>query len=70
MNYLVNETISEFISSNNLLSPKSDGTNGLVYNITTDDIESIFKTYPEVKNKFVQNVPIKLTEKGKIINPS
>lgn len=53
--------VSQGFMSN--ICPKSDGTNGLVYNITTDDIESIFKTYPEVKNKFVQNVPIKLTEK-------
>ena len=35
-----------------------------MYNITSDDIQSIFKTYPEVKNKFISNVPAKLTEKG------
>lgn len=59
MNYLIRE-ITYFYS------PKSDGSNnGIVYNITSDDIQSIFKTYPEVKNKFILNVPAKLTEKGK-----
>ena len=43
--------------------PKSDGTNGLVFNITLDDIQSIFKTYPAVKIKYAQNVPHKMSEK-------
>ncbi len=41
---------------------KSDGSNGLIYNISYDDIQSIFKTYPEVKVKYIQNVPNKMTE--------
>lgn len=45
------------------ICPKSDGSSGLVYNISYDDIQSIFKTYPEVKLKYLQNVPNKMTEK-------
>ena len=45
------------------ICPKSDGSNGLVYNISYDDIQSIFKTYPIVKLKYIQNVPNKMSEK-------
>lgn len=45
------------------INPKSDGSNGLVYHISLDDIQSIFKTYPAVKQKYTQNVPHKMTEK-------
>ncbi len=45
------------------ICPKSDGSSGLVYNISYDDIQSIFKTYPEVKLKYVQNVPQRMSEK-------
>jgi transcription initiation factor TFIIH subunit 1 len=45
------------------ICPKSDGTSGLVYNITYDDIQSIFKTYPAVRLKYIQNVPSKMSEK-------
>ena len=45
------------------ICPKSDGSNGLVYNISADDIQSVFKTYPAVKLKYVQNVPNKMSEK-------
>ncbi|CAF0953148.1 unnamed protein product [Brachionus calyciflorus] len=45
------------------ICPKSDGTNGLVYNLSYDDKESILKTYPAVKLKYVQNVPSKMSEK-------
>jgi transcription initiation factor TFIIH subunit 1 len=34
-----------------------------VYNISQDDVQSIFKTYPAVKLKFIQNVPQKMSEK-------
>ena len=34
-----------------------------MYNITFDDIQSIFKTYPAVKIKYAQNVPHKMSEK-------
>lgn len=44
------------------ICPKSDGSN-IVYNISFDDIQSIFKTYPTVKLKYVQNVPSKMSEK-------
>lgn len=44
------------------IKPQTDGCNGLKYNITTDIIECIFKTYPAVKKKFVEHVPAKLTE--------
>jgi transcription initiation factor TFIIH subunit 1 len=43
------------------ICPKSDG-GGLVYNISYDDIQSIFKTYPEVKVKYLQNVPQRMSE--------
>ena len=45
------------------ICPKSDGTNGLVYNLSYDDKESILKTYQAVKLKYVQNVPQKMSEK-------
>ncbi|KAJ8945079.1 hypothetical protein NQ318_005259 [Aromia moschata] len=44
------------------IKPQTDGCNGLKYNITPDIIECIFKTYPAVKKKYVDNVPSKLTE--------
>uniref|UniRef100_H2Z5J2 BSD domain-containing protein n=1 Tax=Ciona savignyi TaxID=51511 RepID=H2Z5J2_CIOSA len=43
--------------------PQSDGLNGLRYNLTADTIHSIFSTYPTVKQKYLENVPDKLTEK-------
>ncbi|XP_050300095.1 general transcription factor IIH subunit 1 isoform X2 [Anthonomus grandis grandis] len=44
------------------IKPQTDGCNGLKYNITPDIIECIFKTYPAVKKKYLENVPNKLTE--------
>lgn len=44
------------------ICPKSDGTNGLVFNISSDDKQSILKTYPAVKLKFFQNVPQRMSE--------
>lgn len=43
------------------ICPKSDN-GGLTYNISADDIQSIFKTYPEVKVKYLQNVPHKMSD--------
>ncbi|KAG9280809.1 general transcription factor IIH subunit 1 isoform X1, partial [Astyanax mexicanus] len=45
------------------IRPQTDGCNGLKYNLTSDIIESIFKTYPAVKQKYAENVPHNLTEK-------
>ncbi|XP_034246933.1 general transcription factor IIH subunit 1 [Thrips palmi] len=44
------------------IKPQTDGCNGLKYNLTPDIIESIFKTYPAVKTKYMEHVPIKLSE--------
>ncbi|CAG9856270.1 unnamed protein product [Phyllotreta striolata] len=44
------------------IKPQTDGCNGLKYNITPDIIECIFKTYPAVKKKYIDNVPSKLSE--------
>uniref|UniRef100_A0A6P7F0M8 General transcription factor IIH subunit 1 n=1 Tax=Diabrotica virgifera virgifera TaxID=50390 RepID=A0A6P7F0M8_DIAVI len=44
------------------IKPQTDGCNGLKYNITPDIIECIFKTYPAVKKKYIDNVPAKLSE--------
>ncbi|XP_067129753.1 general transcription factor IIH subunit 1 [Centruroides vittatus] len=44
------------------IKPQTDGCNGLKYNITADIIESIFRTYPAVKKKHMENVPNKLSE--------
>ena len=44
------------------IKPQADGANGLKYNLTPDIIESIFKTYPAVKKKHIENVPSKLSE--------
>ncbi|KAM4665810.1 general transcription factor IIH subunit 1 isoform 1-T6 [Amazona ochrocephala] len=43
--------------------PQTDGCNGLRYNLTSDIIESIFRTYPAVKMKYEENVPHNMTEK-------
>ncbi|XP_030056952.1 general transcription factor IIH subunit 1 isoform X4 [Microcaecilia unicolor] len=43
--------------------PQTDGCNGLRYNLTSDIIESIFRTYPAVKLKYAENVPHNMTEK-------
>uniref|UniRef100_A0A673WP29 General transcription factor IIH subunit 1 n=1 Tax=Salmo trutta TaxID=8032 RepID=A0A673WP29_SALTR len=45
------------------IRPQTDGCNGLRYNLTSDIIESIFRTYPAVKQKYGENVPHNLTEK-------
>lgn len=44
------------------IKPQTDGCNGLKYNLTSDIIECIFKTYPAVKRKHDEYVPAKLTE--------
>ena len=44
------------------IKPQADGANGLKYNLTNDIIQSIFKTYPAVKRKHLENVPTKMTE--------
>ena len=44
------------------IKPQADGANGLRYNLTPDIIESIFKTYPAVRRKHLDNVPNKMTE--------
>uniref|UniRef100_A0A8C8MCI8 General transcription factor IIH subunit 1 n=1 Tax=Oncorhynchus tshawytscha TaxID=74940 RepID=A0A8C8MCI8_ONCTS len=45
------------------IRPQTDGCNGLRYNLTSDIIESIFRTYPAVKQKYGENVPHNMTEK-------
>ncbi|CAL8325533.1 general transcription factor IIH subunit 1 [Gadus morhua] len=45
------------------IRPQTDGCNGLRYNLTPDIIESIFRTYPAVQQKYGENVPHNLTEK-------
>lgn len=44
------------------IKPQADGCNGIKYNITTDIIEAIFRTYPAVKRKHFENVPHKISE--------
>lgn len=44
------------------IKPQTDGCNGLKYNLTADIIDCIFKTYPAVKKKHLENVPTKLSE--------
>ncbi|XP_063225704.1 general transcription factor IIH subunit 1 [Bacillus rossius redtenbacheri] len=44
------------------IKPQTDGCNGLVYNLTADIIECIFKTYPAVRRKHLEHVPHKLSE--------
>ncbi|XP_055383779.1 general transcription factor IIH subunit 1 [Condylostylus longicornis] len=44
------------------IKPQTDGCNGLKYNLTADIRDCIFKTYPAVKKKHLENVPSKMTE--------
>jgi len=44
------------------IKPQTDGCNGIRYNITSEIIEAIFRTYPAVKRKHFENVPQKMTE--------
>jgi transcription initiation factor TFIIH subunit 1 len=44
------------------IKPQADGANGIKYNLTPDIINSIFKTYPAVKRKHLENVPGKMSE--------
>lgn len=44
------------------IKPQTDGANGLRYNLTTDVIACIFKTYPAVKRKYAEYVPDKMQE--------
>lgn len=42
--------------------PKVDGANSMRYNLTPQIIQSIFKTYPQVRKKHAETVPDKHTE--------
>lgn len=44
------------------IRPVTDGCNGFKYNLTSEVIECIFKAYPAVKKKHVENVPAKMSE--------
>lgn len=44
------------------VKPQADGCNGLKYNLTAEVIEAIFRTYPIVKQKHLENVPHKMVE--------
>nr|CAG4643877.1 EOG090X04EN [Lepidurus arcticus] len=44
------------------IKPQTDGCNGLRYNLTSDLIQSIFNTYPSVKQKHLEAVPNKMNE--------
>uniref|UniRef100_A0A2K6DSU8 BSD domain-containing protein n=1 Tax=Macaca nemestrina TaxID=9545 RepID=A0A2K6DSU8_MACNE len=44
--------------------PQTHSCNALRYNLTSDIIEVIFRTYPAVKIKCAENVPHNTTEKG------
>jgi transcription initiation factor TFIIH subunit 1 len=44
------------------LRPKTDGSSEMKFNLTFDDKQSIFKTYPSVRQKYSQLVPHKMTE--------
>lgn len=44
------------------VQPQTDGSEGLKYNLTADIIDSIFRTYPAVKRKHLENVPDRMTE--------
>lgn len=45
------------------IQPQTDGCNGVKYNLTPDIIEAIFRIYPAVKKKHLENVPNNMTEK-------
>uniref|UniRef100_V5HWK1 General transcription factor IIH subunit 1 n=2 Tax=Ixodes ricinus TaxID=34613 RepID=V5HWK1_IXORI len=44
------------------VQPQTDGSEGLKYNLTADIIDSVFRTYPAVKRKHLENVPERMTE--------
>uniref|UniRef100_UPI00358F7DAD general transcription factor IIH subunit 1 isoform X2 n=1 Tax=Myxine glutinosa TaxID=7769 RepID=UPI00358F7DAD len=44
------------------VKPQADGCNGLRYNLTADIIESVFRTYPAVRQKYTEHVPGLLSE--------
>ena len=44
------------------IKPITDGCNGLRYNLTSELMASIFRTYPSVKQKHLECVPGKMTE--------
>ncbi|CAG0918900.1 unnamed protein product [Notodromas monacha] len=44
------------------VKPETDGNNGIQYKLTTDIIDSIFRTYPAVKKKHMECVPDKVSE--------
>lgn len=51
--------------SNSLLSdikPEADGANGIVYNLTHETMNSIFRAYPTVKQRHLELVPDQLSE--------
>ncbi|KAM9095553.1 LOW QUALITY PROTEIN: general transcription factor IIH subunit 1-like [Sarcophilus harrisii] len=43
--------------------PPKEGRDGLKYNLTSDIIESVLRTYPAVKTKYAENVPKNMTKK-------
>ncbi|XP_071954957.1 general transcription factor IIH subunit 1-like [Antedon mediterranea] len=44
------------------IKPQADGCNGVKYNLTVDDIQAIFKTYPAVKKTHMEKVPGEISE--------
>ena len=47
------------------IKPQADGSNGsLRYNLTSELMASIFRTYPSVKQKHLKYVPAKMTEEA------
>ncbi|XP_067931403.1 general transcription factor IIH subunit 1-like [Watersipora subatra] len=44
------------------IKPTSDGSNSISYNLTSDMIDSIFRTYPQVKKKHFECVPHEMCE--------
>lgn len=45
------------------VKPQSDGSNSIKYNLTPEMVKIIFRTYPEVKAKFLEVCPTEMSER-------
>ena len=45
------------------VKPQSDGSNSIKYNLTPEMVKVIFRTYPEVKAKFLEVCPTEMSER-------
>ena len=60
INFLDVGVAGDFLSE---VKPQSDGSNSIKYNLTPEMVKIIFRTYPEIKAKFLEVCPTEMSER-------